>query len=221
MSDNRRLVIFDLDGTLLNTIGDLAVCCNHVLNLYGYRQYDLQQYRFFVGNGIRRLVERALPEGTDCETVEKVRASFVKYYGEHIDCNTVPYPGMPGLLARLQDSGFVLAVASNKFHDGTCKLISSFFPDIHFEAVLGQRPDVPLKPDPSVVFEIMEKAGFTGRPSSVYFVGDSGVDMDTAKAAGVNSVGVSWGFRSRSELVEHDAGFIVDDAAMLEDLLLM
>lgn len=221
MFDDRRLVIFDLDGTLLNTIGDLAVCCNHVLGMYGYPQYELPQYRFFVGNGIKRLIERALPEDVGSDVVEKVRASFIQYYGEHIDCNTVPYPGIPELLARLQGHGFSIAVASNKFHEGTCKLIGRFFPDIRFVAVLGQRPDVPLKPDPRVVHEIMDTAGFAGDGEHVYFVGDSGVDMDTASNAGVNPVGVSWGFRSRDELVEHGARFIADDAQGLERILSM
>lgn len=221
MFDDRRLVIFDLDGTLLNTIGDLAVCCNHVLGMHGYPRYELEQYRFFVGNGIKRLVERALPEDVGTDVVEKVRASFIRYYSEHIDCNTVPYPGIPELLVRLQGCGCTLAVASNKFHEGTCKLIRTFFPDIRFGAVFGQRPGVPLKPDPAVVYEIMDMTGFAADGSRVYFVGDSGVDMDTANAAGVNPVGVSWGFRSRDELAAHNARFIAGDASALGKILLM
>ena len=144
-----RLTIFDLDGTLLNTIGDLAVSCNAVLALRGLPQHSYEDYCRFVGNGIMRLVERALPEAlrTPC-TVDAVRRDFVAYYLAHIDEHTLPYEGIPELLDELQRRGVRLAVASNKFQAGTEKLIGRYFPDIRFDVVLGQRPDVPLKPDP-------------------------------------------------------------------------
>ena len=153
-----RLAIFDLDGTLLNTIGDLAVSCNAVLALRGLPQHSYEDYCRFVGNGIMRLVERALPEAlrTPC-TVDAVRRNFVAYYLAHIDEHTFPYEGIPELLAELQRRGVRLAVASNKFQAGTEKLIGRYFPDIRFDVVLGQRPDVPLKPDPAVVGEILTR----------------------------------------------------------------
>lgn len=213
-----ELVIFDLDGTLLDTIGDLAVACNAVLARHQLPQHTDEEYRHFVGNGIMRLVERALPdELRTAETVARVRADFVAYYTEHIDVHTRPYEGIPALLDALRRQGVRLAVASNKFQAGTEKLIRMFFPDIPFAAVLGQRPGVPLKPDPAVVEEILS---LTGTPRErVLFVGDSGVDMLTAAAAGIVSAGVTWGFRTRSELVESGARHIVDRPQKLLALL--
>lgn len=212
------LVIFDLDGTLLDTIGDLAVACNSVLAVRGLPQHSYEAYCSFVGNGIMRLVERALPEPLRTpENVALVRADFVRFYTEHIDTYTKPYAGISELLAELVRQGVRLAVASNKFQAGTEKLVRLFFPEIPFAAVLGQRPGVPLKPDPAVVEEILAATG-AARERTLY-VGDSGIDMQTAAAAGVRSVGVSWGFRAREELVEAGAGRIVDRAGEILEAL--
>lgn len=215
---NTRLIIFDLDGTLLDTIGDLAVACNAVLAARGLPQHTYEQYRRFVGNGIMRLVERVLPEALRTpDTVAAVRADFVKYYTEHIDIHTVPYRGIPELLAQLVRRDIRLAVASNKFQAGTEKLIRRFFPDISFAAVLGQREGVPLKPDPTVAEEILAATGVAR--ARTLFVGDSGVDMLTAAAAGIRSAGVTWGFRDRAELLEAGAWRIVDrPEALLEEV---
>lgn len=213
---NTRLIIFDLDGTLLDTIGDLAVACNAVLAARGLPQHTYEQYRRFVGNGIMRLVERVLPEALRTpDTVAAVRADFVKYYTEHIDIHTVPYRGIPELLAQLVRRDVRLAVASNKFQAGTEKLIRRFFPDIYFAAVLGQREGVPLKPDPTVAEEILAATGVAR--ARTLFVGDSGVDMLTAAAAGIRSAGVTWGFRDRAELLEAGAWRIVDRPEALLD----
>ena len=215
---NTDLVIFDLDGTLLDTIGDLAVACNAVLALRGLPQHSYEEYCHFVGNGIMRLVERALPEELRTPyTVAAVRADFVKYYTEHIDAYTKPYDGIPELVAGLVRRGVRIAVASNKFQAGTEKLVRLFFPDVPFAAVFGQREGVPLKPDPAVVEEILSLTG--AAKERVLYVGDSGVDMQTAAAAGVRSVGVTWGFRDREELVESGAAHIVDKPAEILDLL--
>lgn len=215
---NTDLVIFDLDGTLLDTIGDLAVACNAVLALRGLPQHTYDEYCRFVGNGIMRLVERALPEELRTpDTVAAVRADFVKYYTEHIDIHTKPYAGIPELVAGLARRGVRMAVASNKFQAGTEKLVCLFFPDVAFAAVLGQRVGVPLKPDPAVVEEILALTGVAkGR---VLYVGDSGVDMQTAAAAGVRSVGVTWGFRERRELEQTGAQHIVDVPGEILNLL--
>jgi len=206
---NTELVIFDLDGTLLDTIGDLAVACNAVLAVRGLPQHTYEDYCGFVGNGIMRLVERALPEPLRTpENVALVRADFVRYYTEHIDLRTRPYAGIPELVGELTRRGIRLAVASNKFQAGTEKLVGRFFPEIPFAAVLGQRPDVPLKPSPAIVAEILAATG--AARERVLYVGDSGIDMQTAAAAGVRSVGVTWGFRARRELVESGAQHIVD-----------
>ena len=179
-----ELVIFDLDGTLLNTIGDLAVSCNAVLAVRGLPQHSYEEYCHFVGNGILRLVERALPEVLRTpENVALVRADFVRYYTEHIDTYTKPYDGIPDVVAALARRGVRMAVASNKFQAGTEKLVGLFFPEGCFSPVFGQRPDVPLKPDPAVVEEILAATGVARE--RVLYVGDSGVDMQTAAAASV------------------------------------
>lgn len=212
------LVIFDLDGTLLNTIGDLAVACNAVLAMRGLPQHTYDEYCHFVGNGIMRLVERALPEELRTPyTVAAVRADFVKYYTEHIDVYTKPYEGIPELVAEIARRGVRIAVASNKFQTGTEKLIRLFFPGVEFAAVFGQREGVPLKPDPAVVEEILALTGVA--KERVLYVGDLGVDMQTAAAAGVRSVGVTWGFRERAELEEAGARHIVDSPAGILELL--
>lgn len=215
---NTRLLIFDLDGTLLDTIGDLAVACNAMLALRGLPQHGYDDYCRFVGNGIMRLVERALPEPLRSpENVALARADFIRYYTAHIDIHTRPYEGIPELLAELARRGVRLAVASNKFQAGTALLVDRFFPAVRFEAVLGQREGVPLKPDPAVVGEIL---ALTGVPrEETLFVGDSGIDILTARAAGVRSAGVSWGFRDRAELLEAGADRIVDRAEQLLEML--
>ena len=204
-----RLAIFDLDGTLLDTIGDLAEACNHMLGLRGLGSHTREEYRAMVGNGILRLVERALPEELrSAEYVAEARRDFLAFYIDHIDCYSRPYDGIRKVLQTLQDEGWTLAVASNKFDAGTKKLIGSFFPEIHFKAIYGNREGFPLKPDAALVELIMEECGATA--DTTFMVGDSGVDIQTAKAAGVRSVGCSWGFRSRTELEECGADTIVD-----------
>lgn len=213
-----RLVIFDLDGTLLNTIGDLAVSCNAVLAMRGLPQHSYEDYCGFVGNGIMRLVERALPEPLRTEfTVDAVRRDFISYYTANIDTYTKPYDGIPELVAALAERGVALAVASNKFQAGTEKLIARFFPDVKFAAVLGQRPNVPLKPDPAIVDEIVNVTGIARE--DILYVGDSAVDMQTARAAGVRGVGCSWGFRSRAELEAEAPHAIIDRPEEFFDLL--
>ena len=213
-----ELAIFDLDGTLLDTVGDLATACNRMLALRGLPEHTYDDYCHFVGNGILRLVERALPEELRTpEYVAAARADFIRFYLEAIDCYTKPYAGIPELLAEAARRGVRLAVASNKFQQGTEQLVRRFFPAIPFDAVFGQRPDVPLKPDPVVVEEIL---ACTGVPRErALFVGDSGIDMQTARAAGVRSVGVTWGFRSREELRQAGADVLVDRSEELLQLL--
>lgn len=207
----KKLVIFDLDGTLLNTIADLAQSTNHALKTLGYPTHDTEAYNFMVGNGINKLFERALPEGHKDEAeVLRIRASFVPYYNEHGAERTVPYPGIPELLTALQAHGLKLAVASNKYQEATLGLVAHFFPSIRFEAVLGQRREVPSKPNPRIVEEICALSG-TERPDVLY-VGDSGVDMETAANACVEVVGVTWGCRPRTELERYHPDWLVDRA---------
>lgn len=203
------MIIFDLDGTLLDTIGDLAVSCNHMLALRGLPQHGYDDYCSFVGNGIMRLVERALPEELrTAEYVKEARRDFLEHYIDHIDIATRPYDGIPQVLETLSRNGMKLAVASNKFQAGTEKLMREYFPDIGFVAVCGNREGVPLKPDTAMIDPIIAAAGVP-RDRCV-MVGDSAVDMQTAHNAGIGSIGVSWGFRDRAELEENRADYIAD-----------
>lgn len=204
----KNLAIFDLDGTLLNTIEDLGRAANHALEVNGYPTHSIASYPFFVGNGVRRLIERVLPE--DCRTAEIVDhmlVDFKAYYNEHNTDFSVPYDGITELLSTLSQRGVGIAVASNKYQQATEKLVRHFFPDITFVAIEGQKENVPVKPDPSIVFGILAKAK-TPKAETIY-IGDSGVDMETARRACVDSVGVTWGFRPEKELVESHADNIV------------
>lgn len=210
----KKLVIFDLDGTLLNTIADLGSACNHALTAMGFPTHGLTQYPFMVGNGITRLIERALPpDNRDETTVMAAREHFLNYYEAHCTDLTTPYDGITELLRQLVANDIKVAVASNKYQAGVTKLISHFFPDVPWIAVEGQRENRPIKPDPAVVSDIMTLAGV--KAGDVLYVGDSGVDMDTAANAGLESIGVSWGFRPESELRDHHARHIVHDTSAI------
>ena len=207
----KKLIIFDLDGTLLNTIADLAHSTNHALQVLGYPTHEVTSYNFMVGNGINKLFERALPEGEKTEeNVLRVRKEFLLHYDRHNSDESRPYPGIPELLEALQNKGHKLAVASNKYQAATEKLIAHYFPGIRFVAVFGQREGVKVKPDPTVVYDILQIADVP--KEEVLYIGDSGVDMQTAINSGVTSCGVTWGFRPRTELESFCPDFIVDKA---------
>ncbi len=201
------LVIFDLDGTLLNTIADLAAAANYALEKTGFPTHAPEAYPYFVGNGVRRLLERVLPEDARTESnIDTMMTHFRAYYESHMADLTVPYPGITDLLHSLRENGISIAVASNKYQLAVERLIHHFFPTVEWAAIEGQKDGVPVKPDPSIVFEILSKCPTP--KASVLYVGDSGVDMDTAHRAGVTSVGVTWGFRPVYELNEHFADHI-------------
>lgn len=207
----KKLVIFDLDGTLLNTIADLAHSTNYALQKLGYPTHEIEKYNFMVGNGINKLFERALPEGEKTEeNVLRVRKEFIPYYDIHNADDSRPYPGIPELLQFLQSAGIQIAVASNKYQAATQKLIAHYFPEINFTAVFGQRDGVNVKPAPTIVFDILQIARI--EKEDVLYVGDSGVDMQTAANAGVTACGVTWGFRPRTELEKFNPQYIVDTA---------
>lgn len=216
----KKLAIFDLDGTLLNTIGDLADAVDYVMRSRNLPEHTNAEYRQMVGGGIKRLVERALPEelSTNEQYVEECVMQFRRYYVDNIDRHTVPYEGMPELLGKLQSMGMKLAVASNKFQHGTDRLVAKFFGDIEFVAVEGNREGAPLKPDPAIINNILRKAGIEG--NDAVMIGDSGIDIRTAAAAGIDSIGVSWGFRFAEELYEAGATNVATTMEELERELL-
>ena len=208
----KKLVIFDLDGTLLNTIDDLGQAANHALLKNDFPTHSIASYPFFVGNGVRKLMERVLPENSrSAQMVETLLADFKTYYNAHLADYTTPYPGIVELLEDLRDRGVKLAVASNKYHEAVQRLIAQAFPNIPFAAIEGQKEGVKVKPDPSVVFSVLAQAHV--EKADTLYVGDSGVDMETARRACVDSVGVSWGFRPVKELNEYHANAIVSSPA--------
>ena len=205
-----KLVIFDLDGTLLNSLQDLATSTNYALQRHGYPTHELPAFRYFVGNGIDKLLERALPEAERSrENVLKIREDFMAYYAEHKADFTAPYDGICELLKTLKRHQLLLAVASNKYHAATQELIPEYFGEGVFDFVYGQREGIPAKPNPTIVFDIMKEAGVS--KEEVLYVGDSGVDMRTAVNSGVTSIGVTWGFRDRKELLANGAQYIADE----------
>jgi phosphoglycolate phosphatase len=213
------LVIFDLDDTLLNTIGDLAASVDYVMRSRNLPEHRDAEYRQMVGGGIKRLVERALPASLAANEayVEECVAQFRRYYVENIDRHTHPYDGMPALLHRLQRCGVKVAVASNKFQHGTERLVAKFFSDVEFVAIEGNREGAPLKPDPQIVRNIMAIADVSAERTIM--VGDSGIDIRTAAAAGIASVGVAWGFRFAEELYDAGATKVASTISELEEIL--
>lgn len=214
-----KLAIFDLDGTLLNTIADLAQSTNRALEILGFSAHPEEAYRFMVGNGINKLFERALPEEERTEeNIARMRELFLPYYAQHNMDKSSPYPGVVALLHTLADNGIQLAVASNKYQAGTEALVAHYFAGIPFVAVLGQREGIAPKPDPAIVFDILKTAG-VNKEDAIY-IGDSGVDMQTANNSGVTACGVTWGFRPKEELDKHTPMYIVDEAAEIERIIL-
>lgn len=212
----KKLVIFDLDGTLLNTISDLGRACNYALEKMNFATHPIQAYAYMVGNGVRNLMKKA-QQDADEETIDKLLEYFKEYYNEHCLDTTKPYPGIIELLKTLEEKGVAIAVASNKYQEATDKIISGALPEFKFVAVEGQREGRHRKPDPSILFSILEK--YPVSKSEVIYVGDSGVDIECAKRACVESIGVSWGFRSVGELKRANADFIVTQPREILDHL--
>ena len=217
---NKKIIIFDLDGTLLNTIGDLADAVDYVMRSRNLPEHTNAEYRQMVGGGIKRLVERALPTelAQNEQYVEECVTQFRHYYVDNIDRYTIPYEGIQELLHKLQNDGVMLAVASNKFQHGTERLVAKFFGDIEFVAIEGNREGAPLKPDPQIVTGILSRVGIA--PERAVMIGDSGIDIRTAQAAGIDSIGVAWGFRFAEELFEAGAKRVVSEVDELRRYLL-
>ncbi len=207
-----KAVIFDLDGTLTDTLGDLTAAVNFVLEKNDFPTRDVEECKYFVGWGSYVLLKKAAPENTSEEKLQEMLSDFFGYYNEHYLDKTVIYDGANEMLAALESRGIKLAVCSNKIQNITEKVCDKFFPG-SFRYAFGQNDKFPLKPDPACSLWIAEQFG--ADPSEVIFVGDSGSDMKTAKNGGFIAVGVSWGFRSREELLRDGADYIIDKAEEL------
>lgn len=204
------IVIFDLDGTLLNTIDDLGYACNYALEQTGYPTFPIEEYPAKVGNGINNLIRRALPETERTEeNILRVRAHFVPYYNAHNCDFTRPYKGIPELLATLKAQGHLLAIASNKYQAATEKIVEHFFPGL-FDVVFGEREGIERKPNPQIVYDIVSKLSPLNAKCSSLYIGDSLVDRDTAQNAHVPFVACSWGFVPRETLLREGVTRIID-----------
>ncbi len=203
-------LVFDLDGTLINTLDDLASAGNYALRTLGYPVHKPQDYRLMVGNGISSLVSKMMPaDKQDKNSLQKAYNLFVAYYSSHATDQTAPYPGICDLLQNLKEQGHSLAVLSNKNHSHTQNLVSHYFGSI-FDAVVGLREPYRPKPDPGSLLSLLEQ--FSTAPSSALFCGDSSVDILTAKAAKLDSCAVLWGFRNQDELQADEPNYFVNSA---------
>lgn len=212
-------VIFDLDGTLVDTLADIAAAANRVLIEFDQPEYPIEAYRYLVGDGAKVLFERAWPATKNDPTLSRLALeSFEKFYSQEWNNRSKPYTGIDNLLECLKSASMKIGVLSNKPHRFTLQCVAHFFPTVSFDSVYGQRDGVRRKPDPAGVFQIAEEWGFsTGR---IAYIGDTNTDMETAVASGCCAIGVSWGFRAVSELLDHGARHIVHSSDELASLLL-
>ena len=211
-------VIFDLDGTLLNTLEDLADAGNWVCRNHGWPEHTLEEYKYFVGNGMTKLVERFMPENLRSEMkIESTLEEFMPYYHAHKADKTAVYAGISEMLEQIQKAGVQIAVLTNKAHGVASEVVEAYYPGI-FPIVQGALPDMPTKPNPTLLHVMMEKMGATAE--NTLFVGDSNVDIRTAKNGGVNSCGVLWGFRNQQELEEEGADYLAETPEKLAELIL-
>lgn len=208
-----KLVIFDLDGTLLDTREDIADACNYALRTCGCPERPLEEYNMLVGRGILNLFRGALPpECRNEDMVLKMKVNFVPYYNTHICDKTSPYPGILELLDALETAGIAVAIASNKYQEGTEILVERLLKRYDFVSILGQREGKPIKPDPGIIREAMEALPGI-KAEEVIYCGDSDVDMQTGINAGVRTIGVSWGFRTREELLAYKPWLLAESPA--------
>lgn len=213
-----RTVIFDLDGTILDTIEDLAAAGNWVCRQHNWPEHTLERFKAMVGHGIPNLVSQFTPE--TCRSpllIASALSQFTSYYGAHNMDKTAPYAGIPELLERLGDAGIRMAVYSNKADEFSREIVEHFFPDV-FQLVRGKLPNVPVKPDGDAARALLAQLGASS--AEAIFVGDSSVDIHTGHNAGARACGVTWGFRSRASLEEAGADFLADTVEELEQILL-
>ena len=202
-----KAVFFDLDGTLVNSLSDLADASNSALEFFGFPTHDIEKYKYFVGNGIPKLIYRIVPEEhRDEVTLAKVSRKFYEHYNVHYADNTYVYPGMKELIAELKKRGIKTAVITNKAHAAAVDVINSLLPDT-FDLIYGQRPEIPTKPDPTLTLMAMDALSVT--PKDSLFLGDSRMDILTGVNSGALPVGVLWGYRTAEELTENGAKYLI------------
>lgn len=201
-----KLIAFDLDGTILDTLGDLENSINHILDEYGFPRRTLDEVRCFVGNGVLKLVERSVPENTSREIILEIFRKFKEFYLSHLNIKSVPYEGVTELLIELRKRGYKIAVVSNKIHPAVVQLCREYFPGL-IDFSLGEDPIRPKKPHPAMLEYAIEKMKVT--KEETLYIGDSEVDIETALNTGVNYISVDWGFKTHEFLVQHNSQNIV------------
>lgn len=209
--------VFDLDGTLLDTLDDLMNSVNFALAEFGFPKRSREEIRQFVGNGVGMLIKRAVPAGTDIKTEEECLGVFRKRYSEHKEDNTAPYDGISPALLKLKEAGIKTAVVSNKFDAAVKELCKPFFGDL-IPVAIGERENVRRKPCPDSVFEALKELG-ASKETAIY-IGDSDTDVETAKNAGLPCIGVTWGFRDKDVLEKTGADYIIDEPSQLLGIIL-
>ncbi len=214
------LAIFDMDGTILNTLDDMTDSCNEILKKYGMPLHTVEEIRFMVGNGIPKLIERAIPDGKNNPEFDAVLKEFLEYYEEHCAIKTAPYAGIPECIKTLREAGIKIAVNTNKIEPAAIALCDDYFPGL-FDIISGSRDGMPPKPAPDGIYEILKRAGMDGKSENqrAVFIGDSDVDMQTGINAGLDVIGVDWGFRGKEFLREHGAEVVVMNPAELADCI--
>ncbi len=210
-------VIFDLDGTLTDTLEDLKSSVNYALSQFGFPERNTEEIRSFVGNGVKRLIYLSVPENTPDEISERCLSVFREHYNNHSCEKTKPYDGISDLLKLLKDNGIKTAVVTNKMHSAAADIVEYFFGSL-IDITVGQIDGVAQKPQPDGIYKVLEKLGIS-KEKAVY-VGDSEVDCVTAKNAGIPCIGVTWGFRSKEILLENGADFIADTTTALTELFI-
>lgn len=212
-----QTVILDLDGTILNTLEDLAAAGNWLCRQRGWQEHTVEEYRHLVGTGMRNLIRLLDPLGEADPALDEALDAYMEYYGQHSMEKTAPYPGIREVLAAAKERGVRLAVFSNKGDQFCGELVEHFFPGL-FSVIRGKVDGVPVKPDPAGLYQVMEE--LQAESASTLYVGDSNVDMETARNGGLVSCGVTWGFRGRQELQEAGAVHLADTAEELLALIL-
>lgn len=202
-----KLVIFDMDGTVLDTLRDLTDSVNYILEKHNMPTHDIEKIKYFVGNGIHKLIERAVLPDTDSELLEYIYEEFLVYYKEHCHIKTAPYDGIPELIKELRKKGYLTAIATNKSDSALRELLEVYFKDL-FDCAIGVKEGVNIKPAKDMVEYILKELNCT-KAEAVY-VGDSDVDLLTAANSGIDCIAVSWGFRGREFLIKHGAKIIAD-----------